>query len=1165
MNKPVIYVRSIKIVRTVASIIGLVLIIFGAIYLRDSLGFNQKSFQKRMAKNPLRETLNRNSRLNTLSPAKQTSSFSPLIYDVTFEQNQNIVDLTSFFRQFYLGKKVIYVRFPSGKYIRKLQVLLHLNRSSTTALTIRDSNKRLVFRCQGQQCETALISPPPDAKLLQISFERNTPLQKSESLALNIIEAIPKDTPDAPSLYTLNLRLTSLEFVQLQTLTQSAYRLASSGKYSFPKNKLNGIANVIGQQTSESEIRIGLSGRTPEHYSFPPSMTVFVKRGPPIFGARRFKLYRIETRVGLYDFVTSSFLRDLGLIAPDQKLVRLSINNQIQGVFLFEDLYSTPFFENIGQNESFIYGFDSKVFFEDYPNAIRLKTDTLYSPNISQHPVNLNTAPLESAAFVKKIEHQELSTLLAVTSLFQGTHGLGADDLRFYQNPLTGKFHPITRDLKVSRGSIKQMGETFSFATHFSYMYQKRPISVFPGTLLSNNVGERRQVLMLWDIHPTIMYFLRDFQHRALFEKVLLELVESDIITQFESRVKNAYSQIQKVSGIEKELSYFAKQVSAFEDRASTPYFGNHIKYFLDTATPFWKQISSSKIRIFNRLPFSIYLKASIFSQNNITFHCPLLQGKNGTHIIGPLWNSLTLTSPDASSLIYRIFSQGVYNNLDTELLPFCDIEFDNKHLEANPGKLVDIFLPNDERLQAIEVTSMLKWPSLLPPLEKPSTPQRHALFYLFDIVEDRDTITFRYVLHRSYNQQQQVDIDKIILRDASKKKLSPVRPIKKIRFSDIRHLPESSYYCNDFTKNFPYLFIDPYRFFAKNSLIVEFTLKKADEPIYFHLDTTSVHEALGIPTHQNTLRTYFYDARENIIPPKDDSAPYKSIRKRPEWIEVEKVTNEITYLKVRKNRHVTLQEELVIAPRESLTIEPGVKINVSEQGKIRVEGGLRILGTVENKVEFIPLDDIWGGIAIVDSWRKNIIRYAVLQRAKEYTSGDFATYGGISILRSRLTLEHVQLLDFQSLDAINVYYGELTLVHSTILNALDDAIDSDFSRGRIDRNFIHGAGGDGVDMNQSYFEITNNSIMSNADKGISCGEKSVLSIMNNHIENNQWGLAVKDASLAYIQENVFQKNQVGIAKLIKKPWYTPPILEVVENSFKENATEFKDFGFSPY
>lgn len=253
----------------------------------------------------------------------------------------------------------------------------------------------------------------------------------------------------------------------------------------------------------------------------------------------------------------------------------------------------------------------------------------------------------------------------------------------------------------------------------------------------------------------------------------------------------------------------------------------------------------------------------------------------------------------------------------------------------------------------------------------------------------------------------------------------------------------------------------------------------------------------------------------------------------------------------------------LRVPDETTLTIEPGVVVQLFPGASITVNGVLAAEGTKDRQVLFERVSGVsarWGYLRF-DGSQGSILRHCVF----EYGSGTGSFSSSIPersalyITDSEMTVERCAFRFFDDYvltaedslltishntfyetgEAINLTRCVATIEHNKIdgVRNGDDAIDinADWVHPTptpvvIDSNVILRVSGDGIDLGGCSPLIRGNLIHLCADKGISLGEGSGGRIENNILMMNGMGIAIKDGSNPLIVNNTIVKNGVGLS-----------------------------------
>jgi parallel beta-helix repeat protein len=1111
------------------------------------LGITHENFLAQMVQNPVREALYSASRQAGLSPSKDESSRSELVYDLTLPPT-NRIDIAKYFRVLIDGKQTLILNFGSSRSGPLRVIFPQAIENAAAVITIHDQYDRLLLLCEGHQCLDSGTSIQ-NTRLIRITLESKAGTKDGEPFWITLSpskrheEVLPKS--GAP-IAELELDLNFSQEHQFKWLTKVAHKRGEDGLFSFPKNKTRARIRLDDR---ESEVKVAISGRTPGHFLYPPSMAILVTTGPTILGSKKFRLYRADQKMGVFDFVGLTMLAELGVPAPVQRLVSLTINGEQHGLYIFEPDYSPSYFEELSFNESVIIGTDSNEFFKDYPLRVRLRPSTLYRKSLSvADRYDKSTPEIGRPNFVHDIDRVTFAKLIAFLILFHGSHGLGTDDLRFIFNEMTGKYYPIARDLNLTDWAEPQFKSKFiAYEAHLSLLNKSKLISLLPFTSYSSHpdpmsvgVYQDGPTVGFRDFHPSVLYFLNKTANQELVGRYLLEMVSAGWPERFISRVKTVLE-----AASESFLATGSLQ-ALLEDQYSRIQLANHIhvsglveeskgngRLFLDI------DHANNTATLTNTFIYPV----RILVQGDTPFDSNCSKVRDA-FLLGSFLNS---TPYGEVADHYVLLSNKIDKSLETTATRFSNhCRFASASIDILLNNL-DFSLPDGTSVSPRQIVHPTA-PPLRSDIRLDQSVDLRALISLWKVDDFIDHQLVHYAVHLSsplFNQTVS-PASFFKLYDLGEGAPSAVFSTSATDFSDDSFLPTASW----ITRKFPDLGA-AYGNFARTSTVVTLKIRKIARDQYLYLDRREIKNFFD-----PTWEVHFFDPYEFVVPAIED-APASAVRHpRPSWVRssVDPFNPAILRLTINGGGPYVLKRKLRVAKAEHLIIEQGAHLALDRNAGILVEGRLTVNGSETDPVTFTPVHKKWGGLLISDSGESNEITHAIFQGATFYEDDDRSTFGGLTVVNSKIVVKNSSFLNFTGDDAINFYGSNAKFSQSKILGATGDGLDSDFTVGIITNSVFEGSGGDNIDLNHSFFQITDNAIEHAGDKGISVGERTNVVIQHNRITNNGVGIAVKDSSSACIKKNEITKNEIGVDTFIKKAWYAEPSITLVGNFFKSNT-----------
>lgn len=242
----------------------------------------------------------------------------------------------------------------------------------------------------------------------------------------------------------------------------------------------------------------------------------------------------------------------------------------------------------------------------------------------------------------------------------------------------------------------------------------------------------------------------------------------------------------------------------------------------------------------------------------------------------------------------------------------------------------------------------------------------------------------------------------------------------------------------------------------------------------------------------------------------------------------------------------------VILPEHTNLVIEKGTRLLFSEGAFFQMMGSLAIEGTEKERVVFDAQDPSkgWGGLKIVSIDKKIKMNHTVLKNINFPKKNGLGRTGAVSIYGGDIFLSFVRIENSKSEDALNLFRTKFSINHIIINDSKSDAIDFDFSDGKIENAQFSAIGGDALDLSGSQIEAAYVSAKNVGDKAISVGEKSNFHGKFLDIQNAVIGVASKDLSRATIENSSFQGiTGTAFMAYIKKKEYGPSSLTVKETT----------------
>ena len=259
---------------------------------------------------------------------------------------------------------------------------------------------------------------------------------------------------------------------------------------------------------------------------------------------------------------------------------------------------------------------------------------------------------------------------------------------------------------------------------------------------------------------------------------------------------------------------------------------------------------------------------------------------------------------------------------------------------------------------------------------------------------------------------------------------------------------------------------------------------------------------------------------------------------------------------RIRLAGELALDETLRLAEGDTLEIAPGSVLRLGPEVSIFSRGQVRAVGTEQSPIRIEAQDPRrpWGAFALLGPGASGS-RFAHVQfRGGGGAELDAVEFKGMVDVHWAENVHFVGCLfadNLRSDDAFNAVHAEVALVGNDFERANADAVDYDYSRGRIEGNRFEASGNDAIDLMTSNPRIVGNRISGSGDKGISVGEASEPWIQGNEIRGCQTGIEIKDRSEPWMVDNRLEGNALGLHQKAKNwrygaggrgKWIGPPL-----------------------
>jgi hypothetical protein len=232
--------------------------------------------------------------------------------------------------------------------------------------------------------------------------------------------------------------------------------------------------------------------------------------------------------------------------------------------------------------------------------------------------------------------------------------------------------------------------------------------------------------------------------------------------------------------------------------------------------------------------------------------------------------------------------------------------------------------------------------------------------------------------------------------------------------------------------------------------------------------------------------------------------------------------------------------EPMVVPAGHRLVISPGTTLRFGPDGMILSRSPIIARGTADAPIKLMPkADNRWRGVYVSEAADASLLRHVYVSGTDSLSEGALNLTGAVTFYESPVRIEHSQFEDSVAEDALNIVQSDFQVSDSQFRDSISDAIDVDYSNGRVSRLTFAYIGGDGLDTSGSDINGESLTFTDIADKSVSVGERSNVHLTDVDARNVGIGAVSKDGSRLFIDGFRVEHFEVyaGMA-FIKKPMY---------------------------
>jgi hypothetical protein len=209
------------------------------------------------------------------------------------------------------------------------------------------------------------------------------------------------------------------------------------------------------------------------------------------------------------------------------------------------------------------------------------------------------------------------------------------------------------------------------------------------------------------------------------------------------------------------------------------------------------------------------------------------------------------------------------------------------------------------------------------------------------------------------------------------------------------------------------------------------------------------------------------------------------------------------------------IEGDLVLPDQYGLQATQPVTLTFDRDAVLLSNGPLVLHGPDGEGIHFVPKDDDWGGIVVLEADPSVVSSfYNVEIRATSGIQRDgWRVPGGVTFFKSPVVFNRCHLWDSFAQSTIHIIRSDFEFVRTEFGNAAFDALDVDWAHGRVEKCTFYNIREDGIDLSGSHVQVENVNLLHIFGRGISAGESSAAIVENVRAADTYVAMASIDMS----------------------------------------------------
>ena len=310
----------------------------------------------------------------------------------------------------------------------------------------------------------------------------------------------------------------------------------------------------------------------------------------------------------------------------------------------------------------------------------------------------------------------------------------------------------------------------------------------------------------------------------------------------------------------------------------------------------------------------------------------------------------------------------------------------------------------------------------------------------------------------------------------------------------------------------------------------------------YRFLGTNRTHSVAVVPESPFSSR-----------PLKDD---LMRRRPNPQDFSFLRIDNASRTIHVKQGAWV-VDKDLILPSGFRFVARPGTTLELDGSASILSRSYLDFRG--EEGSPIVVRSSLGGesGLIVLETDEMSLLQYVVFEDLSVSRAPELGLTGAVTFYEAPVSIRNCAFRNSRAEDALNLIRSRFVISRTLFEQSHFDALDVDFSQGRITESSFVSSVGDALDLSDSSVSIDLVQIRGAGDKAISVGENSWLTGEEVRISDATVGVASKDLSRVDLEGLEISGAEIGLAVFQKKSEFGPASVDVARLQLEEVADPY--------